>query len=239
MTVFGRHPERTLDDLAGEALHGALKDAGCATAISARVLLGHDQRPAAGTDLRFPGRSCSARSASRAFRSSTSRMPAPRAARPFNLAVQSLKAGSSRRRAGARRREDEHPRQGKAMAIFEARLGRVARRGELPDAGEDGRGRRAAAGLGIGQAVQPVHVDLRRHMPLSHDDLRHDAAPDRRRVRPRTTSIRCTTPSRNSASRSRSTRCWRRHRSPIRSHCRCARLCRTVPPRQSSAPRRG
>jgi acetyl-CoA acetyltransferase len=30
MTVFGRHPERSLDDLAREALQGALKDAGCA-----------------------------------------------------------------------------------------------------------------------------------------------------------------------------------------------------------------
>ncbi len=30
MTVFGRHKERSLDDLAGEALNGALKDAGCA-----------------------------------------------------------------------------------------------------------------------------------------------------------------------------------------------------------------
>jgi acetyl-CoA acetyltransferase len=29
MTVFGRHPERSLDDLAREALQGALKDAGC------------------------------------------------------------------------------------------------------------------------------------------------------------------------------------------------------------------
>lgn len=30
MTVFGRHPERSLEDLAGEALRGALQDAGCA-----------------------------------------------------------------------------------------------------------------------------------------------------------------------------------------------------------------
>ncbi|MBX3622964.1 MAG: thiolase family protein [Rhizobacter sp.] len=29
MTVFGRHPQRSLEDLAGEALQGALKDAGC------------------------------------------------------------------------------------------------------------------------------------------------------------------------------------------------------------------
>ncbi|MCB1732524.1 MAG: thiolase family protein, partial [Halieaceae bacterium] len=31
MTVFGRHLERSLEDLAGEALQGALKDAGCAS----------------------------------------------------------------------------------------------------------------------------------------------------------------------------------------------------------------
>ena len=32
MTVFGRHPERSLHELAGEALQGALKDAGCESA---------------------------------------------------------------------------------------------------------------------------------------------------------------------------------------------------------------
>jgi acetyl-CoA acetyltransferase len=32
MTVFGRHPERSLDDLAGEALRGALGDANCSLA---------------------------------------------------------------------------------------------------------------------------------------------------------------------------------------------------------------
>ena len=32
MTVFGRHPERSLDDLAREALDGALADAGCTRA---------------------------------------------------------------------------------------------------------------------------------------------------------------------------------------------------------------
>lgn len=31
MTVFGRHPDRTLEDLAGEALRGALADADCTT----------------------------------------------------------------------------------------------------------------------------------------------------------------------------------------------------------------
>ncbi len=32
MTQFGRHLERSLEDLAGEALHGALRDAGCSAA---------------------------------------------------------------------------------------------------------------------------------------------------------------------------------------------------------------
>ena len=31
MTVFGRHLDRSLDDMASEALNGALKDAGCKT----------------------------------------------------------------------------------------------------------------------------------------------------------------------------------------------------------------
>ncbi|MGU7778858.1 thiolase family protein [Burkholderia sp. PU8-34] len=41
MTVFGRHVERSLDDLAGEALRGALQDAGCgADAIGAAFYAG-------------------------------------------------------------------------------------------------------------------------------------------------------------------------------------------------------
>ncbi|GAB3627967.1 lipid-transfer protein [Pandoraea terrae] len=41
MTVFGRHIERSVEDLAGEALHGALQDAGCrADAIGAAFYSG-------------------------------------------------------------------------------------------------------------------------------------------------------------------------------------------------------
>lgn len=41
MTVFGRHPERSIEDLAGEALRGALADAGCtAGAIGAAFYSG-------------------------------------------------------------------------------------------------------------------------------------------------------------------------------------------------------
>jgi len=80
MTVFGRHPERSLHDLAGEALQGALKDAGCTisdfgTAFYAGITNGRCR-----ANSRFPAGVFS-RSASKAFRSSTSKTPAHRVAR--------------------------------------------------------------------------------------------------------------------------------------------------------------
>ncbi|MCA8256882.1 thiolase family protein [Burkholderia sp. AU31624] len=55
MTVFGRHFERSLDDLAGEALRGALKDAGCsAEVIGAAFYAGITNGPLQG-QLSIPG----------------------------------------------------------------------------------------------------------------------------------------------------------------------------------------
>jgi acetyl-CoA acetyltransferase len=55
MTVFGRHPERSLEDLAGEALHGALRDAGCgADALGAAFYAGITNGPLQG-QLSIPG----------------------------------------------------------------------------------------------------------------------------------------------------------------------------------------
>ncbi|QBQ98817.1 thiolase family protein [Paraburkholderia pallida] len=55
MTVFGRHFERSIDDLAGEALRGALKDAGCdAGAIGAAFYAGITSGPLQG-QLSIPG----------------------------------------------------------------------------------------------------------------------------------------------------------------------------------------
>ena len=55
MTVFGRHPERTVDDLAREALTGALKDAGARAAdISVAFYSGMTQGPLQG-QLSIPG----------------------------------------------------------------------------------------------------------------------------------------------------------------------------------------
>lgn len=55
MTVFGRHLGRSLDDLAGEALRGALRDAGCgADAIGAAFYAGITNGPLQG-QLSIPG----------------------------------------------------------------------------------------------------------------------------------------------------------------------------------------
>ncbi|KVR37836.1 thiolase [Burkholderia ubonensis] len=55
MTVFGRHFERSIDDLGGEALRGALKDAGCgADAIGAAFYAGITNGPLQG-QLSIPG----------------------------------------------------------------------------------------------------------------------------------------------------------------------------------------
>jgi acetyl-CoA acetyltransferase len=49
MTVFGRHTARPLDDLAREALDGALKDAGCdRTDIGAAYYAGMTNGPLQG-----------------------------------------------------------------------------------------------------------------------------------------------------------------------------------------------
>ncbi|MCK7468790.1 MAG: hypothetical protein MZU91_12150 [Desulfosudis oleivorans] len=82
MTVFGRHPERSLHDLAGEALHGALEG----RRLRRRATSASPTTPASPTARcrarsRSRARWCSARSASRAFPSTTSRTPARRAAR--------------------------------------------------------------------------------------------------------------------------------------------------------------
>ena len=57
------------------------------------------------------------------------------------------------------------------------------------------------AGFGVGQAVQPLHGDLRRTLPPPHEDLGDDADARSPRCRPRTISTRCTTPIRSSGSR--------------------------------------
>lgn len=54
MTVIGRHTERSLDDLAGEGLQGAVKDAGCRiTDLGAAHYAGMTNGPLQGHDVEF------------------------------------------------------------------------------------------------------------------------------------------------------------------------------------------
>ena len=90
MTVFGRHLERSLADLAGEALQGALKDANCQLEdLGIAYYAGMTNGPLQG-QISIPGHEsatprrrspCWPSSACTASQSSTSKMPVPQAVR--------------------------------------------------------------------------------------------------------------------------------------------------------------
>ena len=190
MTVFGRHPERSLHDLAGEALQGALQDAGCAASdLGVAYYSGMTNGPLQG-QISIPGQVVFSKIGIEGI---------PRLQRRECLRFRQLwlqprgtepEGRYHGRGAGPRRREDEHSRQDESIRNFRGRLGRFAGRRELPDAGEDGRRYRAAPGLRVRQAVQQVHGHLRGHVPLAHEDLRHHAATDRGGVRQESPALR-------------------------------------------------
>ena len=101
----------------------------------------------------------------------------------FNLAVQSLKAGTADVALAIGAEKMNIPDKAKAFAIFEGGWDVSRAEENYADAGEDGRRHHAAARLGVGQALQQVHGHLRGVLPLAHEDLRHDAAADRGGVR--------------------------------------------------------
>jgi acetyl-CoA acetyltransferase len=78
MTVFGRHPERSLHDMAGEALQSALRDAGCATSdLGVAFYSGMTNGPLQG-QISIPGQVVFSKIG---IESTTSKMPAPPGAR--------------------------------------------------------------------------------------------------------------------------------------------------------------
>ena len=81
MTVFGRHPDRSLHDLAGEALTRALADAGCtAPQIGVAYYAGITNGLLQG-QISIPGQVVFSKIGIEGIPSTTSRTPAPRAAR--------------------------------------------------------------------------------------------------------------------------------------------------------------
>jgi acetyl-CoA acetyltransferase len=95
MTVFGRHMERSLEDLAGEALNGALKDAGChVNDLGAAYYAGVTNGALQG-QMSIPGQVVLGKIGIHSIPVFNVENACASGSSAFNLAVQSLKAGTT------------------------------------------------------------------------------------------------------------------------------------------------
>jgi acetyl-CoA acetyltransferase len=95
MTVFGRHFERALHDLAGEALHGAIKDAGCRADDIGIAFYSGCTNGALQGQLLVPGQVMLARNGVEGIPIHNVENACGSGSSAVNLAVQSLKAGTA------------------------------------------------------------------------------------------------------------------------------------------------
>ena len=120
MTVFGRHPERTLDDLAGEALQGALKDAGCTIGdLGSAFYAGMTNGPLQG-QISIPGQVVFSKIGIEGIPVFNVENACASGSSAFHLALQSVKAGSCDVALALGAEKMNIPDKVKAMAIFEA-----------------------------------------------------------------------------------------------------------------------
>ncbi|MDQ1242881.1 MAG: hypothetical protein QG550_2133, partial [Pseudomonadota bacterium] len=95
MTVFGRHPERSLEHLAGEALTRALADAGCtAPQIGVAYYSGMTNGTLQG-QISIPGQVIFSKIGIEGIPVYNVENACASGSSAFNLAVQSLKAGTT------------------------------------------------------------------------------------------------------------------------------------------------
>ena len=119
MTVFGRHPERSLHDLAGEALQGALADAGCAAAdIGAAYYSGMTNGTLQG-QISIPGQVIFSKIGIEGIPIYNVENACASGSSALNLAVQSLKAGTTDVTLAIGAEKMNIPDKAKAFAIFE------------------------------------------------------------------------------------------------------------------------
>ncbi len=119
MTVFGRHPERPLDDLAREALQGALKDAGCAARdIGTAVYSGMTQSYLQG-QLSIPGQVVFSKIGIDSIPIYNVENACASGSTAFHLAVQSLRAGTTDVALALGAEKMNIPDKAKAFALFE------------------------------------------------------------------------------------------------------------------------
>ncbi len=120
MTVFGRHLERSLDDLAGEALQGALKDAGCQIDdLGVAFYAGMTNGPLQG-QIAIPGQVVLSKIGINSIPIYNIENACASGSSAFNLAVQSLKAGTTDVALAIGAEKMNIPDKLKAFSIFEA-----------------------------------------------------------------------------------------------------------------------
>jgi acetyl-CoA acetyltransferase len=119
MTVFGRHTERSLHDLAGEALRGALKDAGCAARdIGVAYYSGMTNGPLQG-QISIPGQVVFSKIGIEGIPIYNVENACASGSSGFNLAVQSLRAGTTDVALALGAEKMNIPDKMKAFSIFE------------------------------------------------------------------------------------------------------------------------
>lgn len=119
MTVFGRHLERSLDDLAGEALSGALQDAHCSTSdLGVAFYAGMTNGPLQG-QISIPGQVVFSKIGVQGIPIYNIENACASGSSAFNLAVQSLRAGTTDVALALGAEKMNIPDKMKAFSIFE------------------------------------------------------------------------------------------------------------------------
>ncbi len=119
MTVFGRHPERSMPDLAGEALRGALKDAHCSISdLGVAFYAGMTNGPLQG-QISIPGQVVFARIGIEGIPVYNVENACASGSSAVNLAVQSLRAGTTDVALALGAEKMNIPDKAKAFSIFE------------------------------------------------------------------------------------------------------------------------
>jgi acetyl-CoA acetyltransferase len=119
MTVFGRHLERSLEDLAGEALNGALADAGCERAdLGVAFYSGMTNGPLQG-QISIPGQVVFSKIGVEGIPIYNVENACASGSSAFNLAVQSLRAGTTDVALALGAEKMNIPDKARAFSIFE------------------------------------------------------------------------------------------------------------------------
>ncbi len=120
MTVFGRHLERSLEDLAGEALQGALADAGCAREDLGVAYYAGVTNGALQGQLSIPGQVVLGKIGLHSLPIFNVENACASGSSAFHLAIQSLKAGSTDVALALGAEKMNIPDKLRAMSLFEA-----------------------------------------------------------------------------------------------------------------------